>query len=203
MTLSWLRGLWTSHKRTGPVHHFRPTLEALNDRMTVPSRTSHKRPIPFRPALEVLDERIVPSNAHFINATDVLNSAGALVASWKEAGLGDTVQVNYSLSANASATYVYVNKGGNLPQAPQFTFVSGPVTATGTFTSGKNGNITASLTLQPPPAPQAFIDATPNGLHVALFEVSYSNVVLTDTTNNVSISLADLASGPLIQSKHG
>jgi hypothetical protein len=76
------------------------------------------------------------------------------------------------------------------------------VDATGTFTSGKNGNITASLTVQPPPAPQSFIDAAPNGLHVALFSVSYTTVTLTDTTNMVSVSLAD-QSIQLIQSKHG
>jgi hypothetical protein len=106
------------------------------------------------------------------------------------------------LTANATATYVYVNKGGNLPQAPQFTTVTGLVDVTGTFTSGKNGSITASLTAQPPPAPAAFIAATPNGLHVALFSVSYTNVTFTNTTFSDSTTLA-VVSAQLIQSKHG
>src|SRR5262249_48310885 len=100
-----------------------------------------------------------------------------------------------------SATYVYVNKGGNLPQSPQFTTVAGPVTGTGTFTSGKNGSITGSITVEPPAAPQSFIDAAPNGLHVAVFSVAYTNVALTDTTFAVSVTLAD-QSIQLIQPKH-
>jgi hypothetical protein len=164
-------------------------------------RRAPNRPASRRLGLESLDERIVPANAHFVSATSSITSAGALVASFKEAGLGDTVQVNYELTANASATYVYVNNGGNLPQSPQFTTVAGPVDVTGTFTSGKNGQITASLTAQPPPAPQSFIDAAPNGLHVAVFSVSYTTVTITDTTNSVSASLADVAI-VLIQSKH-
>jgi hypothetical protein len=163
-------------------------------------RESPKQPASFRPALESLDERIVPA-AHFNNASDSLTSAGALTASFKEAGLGDTTQVNYTLTADANATYVYVNNGGNLPQSPQFTTVTGIVSASGTFTSGKNGSITGTLTAQPPPAPQSFIDAAPNGLHVALFSVAYTNVTLTDTTFGVSVTLAD-QSIQLIQSKH-
>jgi len=124
------------------------------------------------------------------------------VATWKEAGLGDTVQVSYDLSATATAVYTYVNNGGNLPQAPQFTTVTGPVDATGTFTSGKNGRITGSLTTQPPSAPQSFIDAAPNGQNVALFSVSYTNVTLTDTNFGTSVTL-DPQSIQLIQSKHG
>jgi hypothetical protein len=163
-------------------------------------KAPHKGHAPTRPLLETLDERIVPA-AHFVNATDSITTAGALVADFKEAGLGNNLNIDYSLTANATATYVYVNGGGNLPQAPQFTTVSGPVIATGTFSSDDNGHVDGSLTAQPPPAPQSFIDAAPNGLHVALFSVSYDTVTLTDTTNNVSVSLAD-QSIQLIQNKH-
>src|SRR5262245_60556010 len=161
-----------------------------------------KRPTSYRPSLETLDERIVPANPHLVSATSSIDSAGALVANFKETGLGDTVQINYTLFANASATYVYVNHGGNLPRAPQFTVVAGPVDATGTFTSGLNGQITASLTAQPPGAPQSFIDPAPKGQHVALFSVSYTTVTLADTTNAVFVSLAD-QSAQLIVSNHG
>ena len=164
------------------------------------SRPAPKRPAPRRLEVESLDERIVPA-AHFNSATDSITSAGVLVANFKEAGLGNDVMVNYDLSATATAKYTYVNKGGNLPQSPQFTTVAGPVDATGTFMSGKNGSITASLTVQPPPAPQSFIDAAPNGLHVALFSVSYTDVKLTDMTFGVSVTLAG-QSVQLIQSNH-
>jgi len=125
------------------------------------------------------------------------------VANFKEAGLGDTPTVSYVLSADATAKYAYVNKGGNLPQSPQFTTVAGPVTAEGTFASGKNGSITGSLTAQPPPAPQIFIDAAPNGLHVATVSVSYTNVTLTDTTFGVSVTLADQSITLIQPGKHG
>ena len=166
------------------------------------SRTT-TRPAPRRPELERLDDRIVPAGpgAHFNSAASSITSAGVLVADFKEAGLGNDVQVNYDLHATATATYTYVNKGGNLPQAPQFETVTGPVDGTGTFTSGKNGSITGTITVQPPPAPQSFIDATPNGLHVALFSVSYTNVMLTDTTFSDIAILADV-SAQLIQSKN-
>jgi hypothetical protein len=165
------------------------------------SRPAPRRPAPRRLEVERLDERIVPA-AHFNNASDSITSAGALVASFKEAGLGDTTQVNYELTATATGTYVYVNKGGNLPQSPQFTTIVTQVNEPATFTSGKNGSITGTITAQPPPAPQSFIDAAPNGLHAALFSVSYTNVTLTDTTFHVSVSLADQSGGPFIQSKH-
>jgi hypothetical protein len=164
-------------------------------------RTPSKRPAPSRPTLETLDERIVPVSPHFISATSSIDSAGALVANFKEAGLGNNLNIDYTLSAHSTATYVYVNHGNNLPQAPQFTTVQADVVAAGTF-SVKNGQVTASLTAQPPPAPQAFIDAAPNGLHVALFSVSYDTVTLTDTTNNVQVSLADQQSGQLVFPKH-
>jgi hypothetical protein len=167
-----------------------------------PRRKSHKRPASFRPMLESLDERIVPA-AHFNNASDSITNAGALVATFKESGLGDTPEITYTLTANATATYVYVNNGGNLPNAPQFTTVSGPVSATDTFQASKNGTISGTLTVQPPPAPQSFIDAAPNGLHTAVFQVSYTDVMLTDTNFNVSVSLANQDSGVLIQSGHG
>jgi len=54
---------------------------------------------------------------------------------------------------------------------------------TGTFSSGKNGQVTASLTVSPPPS-----DITcPPGQSLELASVSYTNVVLTDTTNDVAI----------------
>ena len=50
--------------------------------------------------------------------------------------------------ANASAIYACRNKGGNFPVNSKKTTVSGPVSASGQFTSGKNGQITSSLLLK-------------------------------------------------------
>jgi hypothetical protein len=83
-------------------------------------------------------------------------------------------------SADGTATWVCVNKGGANPSAQNKTTVNGPVSATGTFNSGKNGNVTAFLTIQPPPS-----DITcPNGQTLQLASASYTNVSITDTTTN-------------------
>ncbi len=50
--------------------------------------------------------------------------------------------------------------------------MSGPVSASGEFTSGKNGQITGSLTLMPPSTTLT----CPGGQHVVLVSVSYTNV---------------------------
>jgi hypothetical protein len=107
--------------------------------------------------------------------------------SFKEAGLGTNQLINYQASADASATYVCVNRGGANPSAANKTSASGPVTATGTFSSGKNGQVTASLTLSPP-SPGGF--SCPPGQRLETAEVSYTNVAITDTTNGVTQSIS-------------
>jgi hypothetical protein len=136
---------------------------------------------------------------HFINASGTLNSNGSLTVNFKEAGLGTNQLINYALTADATATYVCVNKGGANPSAQNKTTVSGPVIATGTFSSGKNGNVTASLTVSPPPSDIS----CPPGQSLQLASVSYSNATLTDTTNMVSISVGDFASGCLLPDVRG
>ena len=138
-------------------------------------------------------------NEHFIFARGSLNSNGTLTVNFKEAGLGTNQLINYTLTADATATYVCVNRGGANPSASNKTAVAGPVISTGTFNSGKNGQVTASLTVSPP-----FEDiGCPPGQTQELASVTYTNVVLTDTTNNVSISLGDFSSGCLLPRVRG
>jgi len=128
-------------------------------------------------------------NAHFIKAaSDINDVTGTLTCSWKEAGLGNNQLINYTCSADASATYVCVNRGGGKPSASNKTTVSGPVSASGTFDSGKNGQITASLTVSPP-GPGSF--SCPPGQSLELALVSYTNVSLTDVTNGITENLED------------
>jgi hypothetical protein len=136
---------------------------------------------------------------HFINASASINGGGNLVVSWKEAGLGDNQLIHYTVSADATATYVCVNGGNHNPSASNKTTVSGPVSASGTFSSGKNGNITASLSAAPPSAP----DFCPNGQKTELALVTYSNIALTDTTNNISVTLGTRSSGCLLPNVTG
>jgi hypothetical protein len=135
------------------------------------------------------------SGAHFMSASASINDAGALVVAWDEAGLGNG-NVTYTLSANATATYACINGGSNHPKASNKETVQGQVSAGGSFQS-KNGRVSASLTTGPLSA-GGF--TCPSGQTLVLASVSYSNIVLTDTTNNVSIALPD-ASRTLIDLK--
>jgi hypothetical protein len=137
---------------------------------------------------------------HFVNASGTLNGDGSLTVNFKEAGLGTNQLITYTLSANATATYVCVNKGGSNPSAQNKTTVAGPVSSTGTFNSGKNGNVTASLSVSPPPS-----DITcPSGQKLEVASVSYTNVTLTDTTNNVVAPIpGTFSSGCLLPNVRG
>jgi len=127
------------------------------------------------------------ASPHFIKASaSGPNTAGQLVVSFKEAGLGDNELITYRASADATATYACINGGGKHPQATNKEEVSGPVEATGTFSSGKNGSISQTLTLNPP-SPGSF--TCPPGQRLVLANVSYQNVAITDTTNNVTESI--------------
>ena len=138
-------------------------------------------------------------NEHFIRASGNLNANGTLTVSFKEAGLGTNQNIDYTLEAQGTATYVCVNRGGANPSAQNKTTVSGPVSTSGTFNSGKNGQVTASLTLSPPPSDIS----CPPGQSLELASVSYTDVTLTDTTNDVSIGVGDFSSGCLLPRVRG
>lgn len=136
------------------------------------------------------------TSPHFIFASDSLNfDNGNLTCSWKEAGLGNNQLVTYICGASATATFVCVNGGKKNPSAANKTNVSENVSAEGTFNSGKNGQITASLVIEPPGSGDF---TCPPGQDLELAQVSYTSVVLTDTTNNVSTPLADQSTGCLL-----
>lgn len=170
MLLSWLRTRRASHQRTA------------------------KRPASFRPALESLDERIVPANPHFIgSATSSVNDAGALVVDFKEAGLGNNQNIDYVVTGDAAVDCVSVNNGGKVVQGQPWT-ASDTTLATGTFSSDKNGNITATLISDAPSREELGIKTPKGNGWTQTCTVSYTDLVLTDTTNDVSIDLDD-ASG--------
>lgn len=136
------------------------------------------------------------SGAHFFSATSSVattgTNIGALVVNFDEAGLGNiSGEVAYTLSADASATYACINGGGNHPKAANKETVNGPLTASGEFfTPSKNGRVIASLTAGPLGAGSF---SCPSGQTFVLASVSYTNIVLTDTTNGVSITVANIS----------
>ncbi len=121
---------------------------------------------------------------HFISASASVNSAGSLVATFKEAGLGTTVSTEtITLAATASATYACINGGGNHPKAANKETVTEPLSNSGTFPV-RNGQTTGSIPVGPP-GPGSF--SCPSGQSLVLSFVSYTNVLLTglagDTAN--------------------
>jgi hypothetical protein len=127
------------------------------------------------------------ASPHFINASASVDNAGNLVLSWKEAGLGDNQLIDYTASADSNGYYACINGGGKHPQAANKSAFEGPVSGSGTFSSGKNGQITAGLTVAPP-GPGGF--SCPNGQRLVLACVTYSNIALTDTTNMITADVS-------------
>jgi hypothetical protein len=122
----------------------------------------------------------------FHAATSSVNNAGALVVNFDERGLGND-NIDYTLTADATALYACLNRGGKHPQAANKEAFEGQVAGGGSF-EAKNGRVVASLTAGPLLAPQF---TCPSGQDRVLAAVSYTNIVLTDTTNNVSTTVPD------------
>jgi len=127
------------------------------------------------------------AGAHFMSASASVNNDGALVVNWDEAGLGNE-NISYTLTADATATYACINNGGNHPKASNKETVQGQVSTGGSF-QAKNGRVRASLTAGPLLDPDF---QCPSGQDRVLAKVTYSNIVLTDTTNGVIITLPDV-----------
>ena len=128
----------------------------------------------------------VAAKFHSVSAS--VNNSGALVVSFDERGLGNG-NIDYLLAADSVAMYACINGGGNHPQAANKETVNGDVSAAGSFES-RNGRVQASLSAGPISA-GAF--TCPGGQRLVLASVSYSNIMLTDTTNGTSTSVPDIS----------
>jgi hypothetical protein len=149
--------------------------------------------IAFLPLLMVLAVSMPASaasgNPHFIkNATSASLSGSSLTVNFKETGLASGAVETITTSATATTTYECVNNGGHNPAASNKTTTSTQVSTTNTFTADKNGNIVGSETLTPPSAASLGFSC-PSGQTVTFVSVTYSNVVVTDTTSGASISI--------------
>jgi hypothetical protein len=125
-------------------------------------------------------------NPHFTQAS-AARSGNALVCTFKEAGLGNSVTVDITCSATANTQYSCVNNGGKIPKDAKKTTISQEVSESGQFTSGDNGQVTGTLTIQAPPSPPpSSVLTCPNGQTPTLIGVTYTNVKVIDTTNGAS-----------------
>jgi hypothetical protein len=125
--------------------------------------------------------------AHFINATGGIDkNTGDYVASFKEAGLGNT-PITYNLSATTQYEFQCFTKKGNTPQGTPNS--GGPSSeSTQTTITPRNGQITGSLTLDVT-FPPTSVSCQGAGLKLCLVSADYTNVSLTDTTDGISVSL--------------
>jgi hypothetical protein len=145
-----------------------------------PRPASERRPAGFRPSIESLGDRVLPSigtGAHFLFATSSVNAAGALVINFKEAGLGDVSSVPISVTGHAAATYQWFNNGDNKPEGVPFS-VSETINVTQTFPV-RNGQVTGTIIVSPPPPPSDFLTHPHADNWVAKFTVSYTDIALT------------------------
>ena len=130
------------------------------------------------------------SGAHFFSATGSVADNGALQVSWDEAGVGNAT-VNYTLSADASATYACINGGGNHPKAANKQSVNGPLSSPNTGFQPQNGRVTVTNGISVGPLPSTL--TCPSGQTFVLACVSYTNIALADTTNGVTTSIGDVS----------
>jgi hypothetical protein len=128
------------------------------------------------------------SGAHFQRSSvkAAIQNNGDLTVSWVEAGLGN-LNVNYTLTADFTATYFCRSKSGSIPNAANKTTTGGPVTSNGSF-EPKNGKVSASLTLSPD-KPSSDPPTCGNGQSLDLQSITYTNCVLTDTSNGITTNV--------------
>lgn len=126
--------------------------------------------------------------AKFHSATSSVDNSGALVVSFDERGLGND-NIDYVLTADATAVFACINGGNNHPQAANKETINSEVSAAGSF-QPKNGRIVASLSAGPPSAGSF---SCPKGQRLVLASVSYTNIVLTDTTNGTTATPPDVS----------
>jgi hypothetical protein len=124
---------------------------------------------------------------HYIGtpSASIDTSTGNLLCSFKEAGLGTSVNVtDVTCTASVTAVYQCWNNGGNHPKAGNKETVSGIVSNTQTFPV-RNGQTTGTVIVGPP-SPGDF--TCPNGQSLFLEDVTYSNIQVISEAGTVSTS---------------
>ena len=123
----------------------------------------------------------VAGSVHYVRGPTATLNTPSVTVNWKAAGLGDTTLVEYRADATGNARYQCVNHGGRCPAASNKQNVTGNVSASGAFSSGKNGSITGALTIDPP----ASTLNCPGSQVAVLVSASFTNIRLSDLTDNL------------------
>ena len=127
-------------------------------------------------------------NGHFLAAhTSASSSGDTLTVQFKEAGLESGAVETVQISAHLDQTVECINGGNKNPSDPKKTTVSSDVTASGTFTAGKNGNLVGSLSVSAPAA--ASVLDCPNGQKATTTQLVWSNVSIDDLTSGAHLDI--------------
>jgi hypothetical protein len=114
---------------------------------------------------------------HFVGTPTCTKSlSSGLTCSGKAAGLGNGPTQAFLTAGSVSATYVCQNKGGNV--APGQPVVSQNVTGPAQNITPRNGQITFSPMIPPPPTPSAASDCPNGNWKVILTSLTYTDVTL-------------------------
>lgn len=130
------------------------------------------------------------ANPHFIGTpTIVKNPDLSLTASFKAAGLGNVVTDIFLTSSGGVADLQCVNPGGNNPPPKRVDF--GPLQGETVTVTPRNGQVTASPTIGPPPLPGA-AELCPNpNWTVQIVSLTYFDVALHIQQGGVDILTFD------------
>ena len=109
---------------------------------------------------------------------------------WSEVGLGN-VDVTYKASALVTATFGCVNGGSNRPKATNKTTITAPVGATGDLSADDNGRINGSLDVDTAEVVPVGLSC-PSGQALMAVSATFTQITLTDVTNNVSVTADDI-----------
>jgi hypothetical protein len=113
-----------------------------------------------------------------------------LRVTWIATGVGGDQVIEYRLTADVSVLYACINKPGKRPQASNKVTLSGTVTTEGSVVSDFTGRVEGTLTTNGSlPDPGSF--TCPTGQSLVTARVDYTNILLTDLTNNGSTTAPD------------
>lgn len=122
---------------------------------------------------------------HFTKVTATLQNDGDVDVKFKEVGLGNSLNIDYLATADTEVTCTCVTRSGKCPSAANKTTFEAQASASGTFPSGKNGSVSATLTIPAPECPASQPPTCGGGQELRLSAISYKNIKIKDTTNFV------------------
>jgi len=127
-------------------------------------------------------------NAHFIaNHTSVSASGSTLTVKFKEAGLESGSVETIQVTAHLDMTVQCINGGNKNPSDPKKTTISSDFSNSGTFSAGKNGTVSGSLSVSAPSA--ASVLSCPGGQRATTTQLVWSDVSIDDLTSGAHLDL--------------